>query len=154
MQKIKSLFSRETLLYIIFGALTTLINYVVFFLCYSFLLDGRNSVFANVIAFVVAVIFAFFVNKLYVFDSKSWSFSVLKKEIPSFLAARIGSFLIEELGLFVSEQILRLNEVQIIEIFGIVIDGVTVVKLVLAVIVVIINFIFCKLFIFKKIQVE
>ena len=149
MRKILSLLNRETLLYLIFGFLTTLVNYVVFLLCYNALFDGRNSVYANAIAFVVAVIFAFLVNKLYVFKSKKWSFSVLKKEIPSFLSARIGSFLIEESGLFVAEKLLKWNELQIIKIFNVAIDGVVVVKFALAIIVVILNYIFCKFVIFK-----
>ena len=150
MKKLKSLFNKETILYLIFGVLTTVVNYVVFWLCYHILLSGSGSIYANIVAFIFAVLFAFFVNKLYVFESKSWSLATLKKEIPSFFAARIGSFLIEEAGLFVAEELLQWNELEILTIGATVIDGVTVVKLALSVVVVIINYIFCKLFIFKK----
>ena len=149
-KKIRKLLNKETILYVVFGILTTVVNYVVFLLCYNVLFNDKGSLYANVIAFVVAVLFAFIVNKLFVFESKSWSLSVLKKEIPAFLAARIGSFLIEEFGLFVAEKILKLNNFEICKIGDTVIDGVVAAKLVLAVIVVLLNYIFCKFIVFKS----
>ncbi len=154
MKKISSLFNKETILYLIFGVLTTIVNYIVFWICYNILLSGKGSVYANIVAFIFAVLFAFFVNKLYVFESKSWSLSVLRKEIPSFFAARIGSFLIEESGLFIAEELLQWNELEVVTLGATVIDGVTVVKLALSVVVVLLNYVFCKLFIFKKPQAE
>lgn len=107
-----------------------------------------HSLLANAIAFVAAVVFAFVVNKCFVFESKSWAWSNLRKEMSAFLAARIGSFAIEEAGLLCCE-LLELNQ------FGVYvgamhIDGIMVAKLVLSVIVVILNYIFCKWFVFKK----
>ena len=89
MDKIKKILNRETVLYIIFGVATTVVNYVVFYLLYNVLWNQSHSLAANAAAFVAAVIFAFVVNKLFVFESKSWSADTLKREIPSFLAARI-----------------------------------------------------------------
>ena len=86
-------------MYIVFGILTTVVNYSVFLLCYNTLFRGKDGLYANIIAFIAAVLFAFVVNKLFVFKSKSWSFMALKKEIPSFLATRIGSFIVEEFGI-------------------------------------------------------
>ena len=100
MDKIRKLLNRETILYIIFGVATTVVNYAVFHLLYNVLWHQENSLTANAAAFVAAVIFAFVVNKLFVFESRSWALNVLKREIPSFLAGRIGSFGIEEAGLF------------------------------------------------------
>ena len=150
MEKLKKLLNRETVLYLIFGVLTTVVNYVVFRLIYMAVLGGRHSVVANAVAFVAAVIFAFVVNKLFVFESKSWAPSVLKKEIPPFVASRVASFGIEELGLLVSEGLLHLNEVTVLTLGATAIDGVTVAKLALSVIVVILNYVFCKWFVFKK----
>lgn len=154
MKKIKSILNRETILYLIFGVLTTVVNYVVFFLCYNVLLGGKGSIYANVLSFVIAVVFAFFANKLFVFESKRWSISVLKKEIPSFFLARIGSFFIEELGLLIAEELLKLNQFEIVKIGNAVIDGVAIVKVALAVIVVLLNYVFCKLFVFKSINIK
>lgn len=150
MDKIKKILNRETVLYIIFGVATTVVNYVVFYLLYNVLWNQSRSLAANAAAFVAAVIFAFVVNKLFVFESKSWSVDTLKREIPSFLAARIGSFGIEEAGLFLCEKVLKLGGVIAITLGGVALDWITVAKVALAFVVVALNYVFCKLFIFKK----
>ena len=149
MDKIKKILNRETVLYIIFGVATTAVNYVVFYLLYNVLWSQSRSLEANAAAFVAAVIFAFVVNKLFVFESKSWSMDTLKREISSFLAARIGSFGIEEAGLFLCEKVLKLGGVIAITLGGVALDWITVVKVALAFVVVALNYVFCKLFIFK-----
>lgn len=150
MDKLKKLLNRETILYIIFGVATTVVNYLVFHLLYNVLWDQSRSLIANAAAFVAAVIFAFVVNKLFVFESKSWSTQTLKREIPSFLAARIGSFGIEEAGLFLAEKVLKLGGVVAVTVGSLSLDWITVIKVLLAFVVVALNYVFCKLFIFKK----
>ena len=150
MDKLKKLLNRETILYLIFGVVTTLINYIVFFLCYELIFGRKSSLVANAIAFVAAVIFAFAVNKVFVFESKGWAFNTLKKEIPPFLAARVGSFLIEEAGLFLCEDVMSLGNVVVLTMGDVAFTGVTAAKIGLSVIVVLLNYVFCKFFIFKK----
>ena len=150
MEKLKKLLNRETILYIVFGVATTVVNYIVFHLLYNVLWQQQNSLTANAAAFVAAVIFAFVVNKLFVFESKSWSAATLKREIPSFLAARIGSFGIEEAGLFLAEKVLKLGGIVAITVAGVALDWITIVKIALAFVVVALNYVFCKLFVFKK----
>ena len=150
MDKLKKLLNRETILYIIFGVATTAVNYIVFHLLYNVVWHQNHSLTANAAAFVAAVIFAFVVNKLFVFESKSWSTQTLKREIPSFLAARIGSFGIEEAGLFLAEKVLKLGGIIAITVAGVALDWITIVKLALAFVVVALNYVFCKLIIFKK----
>ena len=150
MDKLKKLLSRETILYIIFGVATTLVNYIVFHLLYNVLWQQSNSLLANAAAFVAAVIFAFVVNKLFVFESKSWSAATMKREIPSFLAARIGSFGIEEAGLFLAEKVLKLGGIIAVTIGSLSLDWITVIKVALAFVVVALNYVFCKLIVFKK----
>ena len=150
MEKLKKLLNRETVLYIIFGVVTTVVNYAVFHLLYNVLWQQRNSLTANAAAFVAAVIFAFVVNKLFVFESRSWNADTLKREIPSFLAARIGSFGIEEAGLFLAEKVLKLGGVIAITLGTVVLDWITVIKVALAFVVVALNYVFCKLIVFKK----
>lgn len=150
MDKIKKIMNRETILYIIFGVATTVVNYVVFYLLYNILWHQRNSLGANAVAFIAAVIFAFVVNKIFVFQSKSWHMDTLKQEIPSFLAARIGSFGIEEAGLFISERILKLGGVVAITLGDTALDWITIVKVALAFVVVALNYIFCKILVFRK----
>ena len=146
----KKLLNRETIMYLIFGVATTVVNYVVFWLIYDLICGKDHSLLANGVAFVAAVIFAFVVNKMYVFESRSWTAEALKREVPAFLASRIGSFLVEEAGLFVCEYVLKLNGVILMEYAGIQVDGITAAKLALSVIVVILNYVFCKWFVFKK----
>ena len=150
MEKLKKLLNRETVLYIIFGVATTVVNYVVFHLLYNVLWHQRNSLTANAAAFVAAVIFAFVVNKLFVFESKSWSTATLKREIPSFLAARIGSFGIEEAGLFLAEKVLKLGGIIAVTVGSLSLDWITVIKVALAFVVVALNYVYCKLIVFKK----
>ena len=150
MNRIKKLLNRETILYIIFGVATTAVNYVVFHLLYNVLWSQQNSLAANAVAFVAAVIFAFVVNKMFVFESKSWSMEALKREVPSFLAARIGSFGIEEAGLFLAEKVFKLGGVIAFTLAGTAFDWITVVKVALAFVVVALNYVFCKLIVFKK----
>ena len=150
MDKLKKLLNRETILYIVFGVATTVVNYIVFHLLYNVLWHQNHSLAANAAAFVAAVIFAFIVNKCFVFESRSWDAATLKREIPSFLGARIGSFGIEEAGLFLAEKVFRLGGVIAITIGGTAFDWITVVKIALAFVVVALNYVFCKLFVFKK----
>ena len=150
MDKLRKLLNRETILYIIFGIATTAVNYLVFHLLYNVLWHQSHSLAANAAAFVAAVIFAFVVNKLFVFESRSWNGATLKREIPSFLAGRIGSFGIEEAGLFLAEKVFRLGGVVAVTIGATALDWITVIKVALAFVVVALNYVFCKLFVFKK----
>ena len=150
MEKLKKLLNRETILYIVFGVATTVVNYIVFHILYNVLWHQNHSLAANAAAFVAAVIFAFVVNKLFVFESRSWDGATLKREIPSFLGARIGSFGIEEAGLFLAEKVFKLGGVIAITLGGTAFDWITVVKIALAFVVVALNYVFCKLFVFKK----
>ena len=150
MDKIKKILNRETILYIIFGVATTVVNYVVFHILYNVLWNQQNSLLANAIAFVAAVVFAFVVNKAFVFESKSWSGDTLMREIPPFLAARIGSFGIEEAGLFICERILKLGGVVALTLGDITLDWITIAKVALSFVVVALNYVFCKLLVFRK----
>ena len=55
MEKLKKILNRETVLYLIFGVATTVVNYAVFFLFYNVLWHQQNSLYANTVAFVAAV---------------------------------------------------------------------------------------------------
>ena len=103
----------------------------------------------NAIAWVVGVIFAYVTNKLFVFESKSWNLKLVTKEITGFLGARIFSFLVEEGGMFLFISVLGLGE-KSLELLGFTITGQFIVKLLLAVIVVVLNYVFSKFFIFRK----
>ena len=150
MTKIKSLLTkyREAILYVVFGALTTLVNFVVLKLC-NMAVGEKFYLISNVVAWLASVIFAYITNKLFVFESKSWAFKILLREIPSFVGARVFSLALEELGLWLLVDICRMDGLSW-HVFSFDIGGIMIAKLILAVVVVILNYIFSKLFIFKK----
>ncbi len=139
--------NRETLLYVAFGLLTTLLNYGVFYLCYHPL--GWSALAANFLAFAAAVLFAFAANKFFVFRSKSLNAAALLREFFEFIGARLLTFLIEEAGLWLSEGPLALGRYRL-QWGALSLDGVMAAKLALAIVVVLINYFLCKLLIFKK----
>ena len=124
---------KEALLYLFFGGCTTLINIIMFFICRQFNLGVDLS---NVIAWLVAVIFAFVTNKLIVFDSKDMSSKKVVKETVGFFIARIIS-----LGIDTGILHLMIDYMKISELIS---------KIVSNIVVIIVNYIFSKLFIFKK----
>ncbi len=139
---------REIILYIIFGACTTIINFTVFWLLNKFI--GENYyLLNNVIAWVVAVAFAFVTNKLLVFRSGSMSRSTLLREVVEFFLARLFSLAVEEFGLLAFVEWLGFKDISF-EILGIEISGRTIAKVILAIVVVILNYIFSKFIVFAK----
>ncbi len=150
MKKIKELFVkyREFITYVIFGVMTTVVNLVAF-TGFNSILGPESYLISNVIAWIFAVLFAYITNKLFVFNSKSWRADVLLKEIISFVAARVFSLLIEEAGLFLLVDALNFKELSL-NLFGLSVGGNMIAKLILALIVVLLNYVFSKLYIFKK----
>ncbi|MBO4418303.1 MAG: GtrA family protein [Oscillospiraceae bacterium] len=136
--------NRETILYLIFGVLTTVINFVIFDRCNA-AFGERFVVVSQIIAFVVAVLFAFFTNKPFVFQSKDWSRKTLMKEIPTFFGGRILSFAIETGLVLAARDLLHAGQYTLLGI-----NGLTVAKAPISVIVVVLNYVFSKVFVFKK----
>lgn len=142
--KLIKILKSETGAYLFFGLMVTVVNYISFVLALM-VLGYEQVLLVNTIAFVCAVIFAYITNKLFVFKSKSWSWSTLRVEIPAFLSARILSYFFEQFGLYVSVDILKLEQYEVLGI-----DGVLIAKVVLSIVVVISNWVISKFFIFKK----
>lgn len=121
------------LMYLIMGGITTVINIVTFYLFNSTL--GLNYTIANIIAWIFAVLFAYISNKLYVFESKHTSFSELFQEISSFFSFRVLSLFMDLAVMFVCISLLNMNPL--------------LTKILANIVVLIANYIFSKLFIFK-----
>ncbi|MDE5781065.1 MAG: GtrA family protein, partial [Lachnospiraceae bacterium] len=96
----QKLLNRETISYIIFGILTTAVDFIVYIICSKLL--GINYLVANIISWIAAVIFAFVTNKIFVFKSKSYSISTLINEIPAFFSARIFSLIFSLVFIYMS----------------------------------------------------
>lgn len=142
--KILNFFKKETISYLFYGVLTTVVSYTSFYIA-SLILSYDFILIINTISFICAVVFAYITNKLFVFKSKSWKWSTLKIEIPSFLSARIFSYFLEQFGLYLSVNVLHLEQYSVFEI-----NGVYIAKIVLSFAVVILNWAISKFFIFKK----
>ncbi len=141
---------QEILLYILFGVLTTLVNLAAFGV-FNYILGKELYLVNNAIAWIIAVIFAYITNKLFVFKSKSFAAKVFLKEFAGFLGARIFSFVIEEAGMWLLVDVLKLGAYSIpVEFAGVVITGQFLSKVLISVIVVIVNYFFSKLWIFAK----
>lgn len=125
---------KEVLLYLIFGFLTTVVNYLVYFPLHS----GATMLasVANVIAWVAAVIFAFLTNKPFVFKSTDWSFRTVMPEFAKFVGARLGSLAVETLILLICVDILAWNGILM--------------KVITSVLVVVLNYVTSKFIVFKK----
>ncbi len=130
---IQKFLNRETISYLIFGALTTIVNYVSYEVCKWL---GIHYTVSTIIAWVLAVAFAYITNKLFVFESKSFEKAVLIKEITAFVSCRVFSGLCDLGFMVLAVEIIGIND--------------SIAKLVSNVFVVVINYIFSKLFIFKK----
>ena len=132
---------KSVILYIIFGGMTTVIDWTVSFLLYylwgeaidatPILLHG-----ANVIAWVAAVTFAYVTNRIWVFESKRRGFVPIVCEIAAFAGGRVLTLLLQEVIMGVFCTWLGLNEYLF--------------KLVAAVLVIILNYFISKILVFRK----
>lgn len=150
---LKKLINRETVTYLIFGVLTTVVNFGVFKLfdlTFEKAFATDLTLLTNFIAWVCSVVFAYVTNKLFVFESKSWKASVIAKEIPSFIGARVFSLGVEELGLFVFITCLGFDSFVLEILPGFALGGKMLTKIALSVIVVVMNYVFSKFIIFKN----
>ena len=125
---------RELVSYVFWGGMTTVVNYAVYFLCTD--VFQIHYLISNVIAWSVAVAFAFLVNKWLVFQSKSWARSTVFRELWQFLSARILSGVLETGILWLFVDLLRFSD--------------ALVKIAASILVVILNYALSKWIIFRK----
>ncbi len=135
-EKINVLVKRyqDIIIYLIFGVLTTLVNFIVYFLLYN--VAKTSATLSNVVAWAVAVIFAFVTNKPFVFQSKDWSLPVVVPEFCKFVGCRVGTGLLETLIILITVDILQFSG--------------NLIKIVVSILVVILNYVASKLFVFDK----
>ena len=125
---------RGLILYVVFGVLTTAINIAVYALCYRVL--RLPNVPSNVVAWILAVLFAFVTNKLYVFESKSLERGTVMRELLSFVGARLATGLLDLAVMFVGVDLLHGPDL--------------VFKVGSNVLVIILNYVLSKLIVFRK----
>ena len=132
LEKLKKMINRETILYIIFGIFTTIINLSVFFILNTMLKINENI--SNFIAILLAVLFAYITNKDLVFHSKADGIKEKWVEFVKFIAGRAFTMLVEFVGGLI--------------LFNLPISNI-ITKIGLTITVIILNFFISKFFIFK-----
>ncbi len=139
-KKIKDLYKKyqEIISYLIVGGLTTVVSLLSFYLTRT-LIFTSNIQFdiqaSNIISWILAVLFAFVTNKKYVFKSKETGYQKLKEMIKFYLS-RVTTLLIEMLTMWILTGPLNINDM--------------ISKIIVQFIIVILNYVFSKIFVFKK----
>lgn len=125
---------RELISYVFWGGMTTAVNYVVYFA----LTKGLHVYYltSNVIAWAVSVLFAYFVNKVFVFQSRDWNWQVALRELWQMVAARLFSLGLEMAILWLFVDMLQFPD--------------SIIKIAAGVVVVIVNYVLSKCIIFKQ----
>ena len=132
---------REQLLYLVFGVLTTAVDWGISFILYCFWGDAIDAnVYlihaANAVAWACAVLFAYVTNRKWVFQSARHGFFPILCEFGTFAGGRVFTLLLQEVIFFVFFDLCALNEYAV--------------KIVAAVLVVILNYLISKLLVFRK----
>ena len=127
---------KEIINYLIVGVLTTVVSLGVYYACVLTFLDPENAIqlqVANIISWVAAVTFAYFTNRKFVFESKNPD---KLKEASAFVGARVATLLMDMLCMFIMVTCMGLSD--------------KIAKLVVQVIVTVANYVFSKIFVFRK----
>lgn len=128
--------NKEVINYLIVGVLTTLISIIVYVVLTVSILNPNNDIelqLANVISWIIAVIFAYITNRKYVFESKAKN---IKNEFIKFTSSRITTLLIEMIFMFIFVSLLNLND--------------KIMKIIAQIVVIILNYVLSKIFVFKR----
>lgn len=127
---------KEIINYLIVGVLTTVVSLGVYYACVLTFLDPENAIqlqVANIISWVAAVTFAYFTNRKFVFESKNPD---ILKEASAFVGARVATLLMDMLCMFIMVTCMGWSD--------------KIAKLVVQVIVTVANYVFSKIFVFRK----
>ena len=125
---------KEGLLYLFFGGVTTLVSFFVFWL-FDAVIDW-DPLLANLISWVIAVAVAYITNRIWVFAAHATGARAVLIEIVSFYLSRVATFLMEEGILLIFVTLLDLPSMPV--------------KIAASVLVVLLNYVFSKIFVFRK----
>lgn len=134
---------QEGMRYLVFGALTTIVNIVSYAILSKLIFQGLEETLkvniSEILSFIISIIFAYITNKLYVFNSKTKGFVNIAKEITSFVGCRILTEFIS-IGMMNLAVKFSINDVFM--------------KVVANIVVIVLNFVFSKILIFRKKSTE
>lgn len=125
---------KDAIPYLICGVLTTLVNIVSFWIC-AHLLDIPTMV-STIIAWILAVLFAYVTNRTWVFHSKANTKAEIIREMTTFITCRLFTGFLDWFSMFLFVEIMHFNDL--------------IIKIVIDIFVCIFNYLASKLFIFRK----
>ena len=143
MSLIKKLVNRETILYLVFGVLVTLLNIILF---YIFVTRMKMSTFyGNMLDTILCILFQYFTNRIWVFESKNKGKEAVKEFIQFILARGVTAvidqiFVVVGVDFFVAKYVSHSQQ-------GVFSIGI---KILSNIVVIVLNYIFSKLFVFNK----
>ncbi|MCD7713512.1 MAG: GtrA family protein [Prevotella sp.] len=126
--------TRDIIVYLVLGVCTTLVNVAVYWLCYE--KCRVANVPSTAVAWVVSVAFAFLTNKPWVFHSRSWKAGTVLREGVKFFWWRFATGVVDVAGMYLFVDVLHANG--------------TLMKFVLNIIVVILNYLFGRFLVFGR----
>ena len=127
-------YNNRILRYVFYGGLTTLVNLVTYYGLR--LIFDLNINIANIISIITAILFAYYVNSRFVFETKAKGFSQHFPEFLKFISARLVTMAIEVGGVFLMAEVLHIHDF--------------IAKFVIQFIVLVLNYVFSKLLVFTK----
>lgn len=126
--------NKEIFNYLFFGVLTTIVNIGTFYLLDRVL--GLQYLWANALSIILSILFAYVTNKVFVFNSKTDTLRAIMNEFIMFVSFRLLSGAIDMVSMWLLVDIVAIDTIGA--------------KLVTQFIVVVLNYIFSKFFVFKK----
>lgn len=138
MEKILNLYKKykEIINYLIVGVLTTVVSLAVYYISVFTFLNPDNSIqlqIANILSWIAGVAFAYFTNRKYVFESKEKN---KLKEASKFVFARVVTLIMDMIIMWIGVTLLHRND--------------KIIKLISQVVIIVSNYVFSKIFVFKK----
>ena len=140
---LKKMINKETILYLIFGITVTLLNIILFYL---FINVFKMSIgLGNVLDNILCILFQYFTNRIWVFESENKGKEAIK-EFIQFILARGITAVIDQIFVVVGVDFFVVKYVSYSQ-QGIFSIGI---KILSNVVVIVLNYIFSKIFVFKK----
>lgn len=125
---------KDIILYLFFGVCTTAVN-VISYWCGAHLLK-MDTMLSTIIAWCLAVLFAYLTNRKWVFHSEASGTLEIIKEIGSFFACRLTTGIVDWVCMYVFVEVLKCNDL--------------IIKIIANIVVIVLNYVASKLLIFKK----
>lgn len=138
MKELKKVYLKyqEIINYLIFGALTTIVSLLTYYLLVLTILNPNNAIelqIANIISWITCVTFAYITNRKYVFNSKNKN---IFKEIIKFYSSRLTTLFLDVIIMYIFVTKLEFND--------------KIIKIIVQILIIILNYILSKLLVFKK----